>query len=138
MFRRRHQDEQDNWLNELFRSGRAGAEFMLPWTVDTYVTAVTALKAQFSPGELKTVIEAHRDTSIDTAHLGVTHLLLQVMERCDRDGIHIPYGADPHKLEARCRQLDDTRAAVLILWASAFWSGQTCTAQAMEKYVSAR
>ena len=138
MFRRHHQEEQDTWLKELFQSRRAGAEFMLPWTIDTYVTTVTALKQTFSPAELKTVIDAHEGVSIDTAHLRVAHLLLQVMDRCDRDGIHTRHGSEPHALEAKCRQLDDTKAAVLILWASSFWRGKNTSAQAMEKYISVK
>ena len=35
MFRRHHHEEQDTWLKDLFQSRRAGAEFMLPWTIDT-------------------------------------------------------------------------------------------------------
>ena len=136
MFRRHHQEEQDTWLKELFQSRRAGAEFMLPWTIDTYVTTVAALKKSFSPAELKTVIDAHRDVSIDTSHLRVAHLLLQVMDRCDRDGIHTRHGSDPSELEAKCRQLDDIKAAVLILWASAFWRMQSTTEQALEKYIA--
>ena len=138
MFRRRHQEEQDTWLKDLFQSRRAGAEFMLPWTIDTYVTTMATLKSTFTPAELKTVIDAHRDMRIDTSHLRVTHLLLQVMERCDRDGIHTRHGSSSAALEARCRQLDDTQAAVLILWASAFWRGPSTDDQALEKYISAK
>ena len=136
MFRRHHLEEQDAWLKDLFLSRRAGAEFMLPWTIDTYVTSMTALKQTFTPAELKTIIDAHEGVSIDTSHLRVAHLLLQVMDRCDSDGIHSRHGSDPRELEAKCRQLDDGKAAVLILWASAFWRGQSTGEQAMEKYIT--
>ena len=36
------------------------------------------------------------------------------------------------------QQLDDAQASVLILWASAFWRSQTCSAQAMEKYIAVK
>ncbi|MBR5883401.1 MAG: hypothetical protein IKY97_08035 [Mailhella sp.] len=138
MFRRHHTEEQDTWLKELFQSRRAGTEFMLPWVIDTYVTTVTALKQTFSAAELKTVIDAHEGVSIDTSHLRVAHLLLQVMDRCDRDGIHERHGSEPRTLESKCRQLDDTKAAVLILWASSFWRGKNTSEQAMEKYISVK
>ena len=138
MFRRHHTEEQDTWLKELFQSRRAGTEFMLPWVIDTYVTTVTALKQIFSAAELKTVIDAHEGVSIDTSHLRVAHLLLQVMDRCDRDGIHERHGSEPRTLESKCRQLDDTKAAVLILWASSFWRGKNTSEQAMEKYISVK
>ena len=138
MFRRHHTEEQDTWLKELFQSRRAGTEFMLPWVIDTYVITVTTLKQTFSAAELKTVIDAHEGVSIDTSHLRVAHLLLQVMDRCDRDGIHERHGSEPRTLESKCRQLDDTKAAVLILWASSFWRGKNTSEQAMEKYISVK
>ncbi len=134
----RPSDEQDIWLREQFRSHTAGAEFMLPWTIDTLFTSVTALKSLFTPAELKTIIDAHKNLVIDTSHLRLSHLLLHVMERCDRNELYQRYGTTPHSLENKFRKLDDMQAAVLILWASAFWRGQTCSAQAMEKYIAIR
>ena len=136
MFRRHHQEEQDTWLKELFQSRRAGAEFMLPWTIDTYVTTVASLKKTFSPAELKTVIDAHKDVELAPEDLRAAHLLLQVMERCDSDGLHSRHGAAPRDLKAKFRQLDDSKAAVLILWASAFWRGLSTGEQALEKYIT--
>ena len=138
MFRRHHQEEQDTWLKELFQSRRAGAEFMLPWTIDTYVTTVASLKKTFSPAELKTFIDAHKDVELAPEDLRAAHLLLQVMERCDSDGLHSRHGADPRDLKAKFRQLDDSKAAVLILWASAFWRGLSTGEQALEKYIAVK
>lgn len=126
----------DRWLAEYFKSQGAGAEFMLPWTVDTYFTTVSALKALFSPAELKTIIDAYQGMVIDSAHLRLAQLLLQVTERCAQDSIHERHGARAAELERKCRLLDDSQAAVLILWASAFWRGQYCTEQALEKYIT--
>ena len=138
MFRRHHQEEQDNWIKELFQSRRAGAEFMLPWTIDSYVTTVASLKKSFSPAELKTVIEAHNGVELEASHLNTAHLLLQVMDRCDSEGLHTRHGSEPHDLESKCRQLDDSKAAVLILWASAFWRGLSTGEQALEKYIAVK
>lgn len=135
MFRRRYADEQDSWLKDLFQSRTAGAEFMLPWTIDTFFTTMTALKKQFTAAELKAVIEAHKNAVLDTSHLRLAHLLLQVLER--GNDIH-RHGSSPAALESKCRRLDDTQAAVLILWASAFWRGRDCSEQGLDKYVSAK
>ena len=137
MFRRRYADEQDSWLKDLFQSRTAGAEFMLPWTIDTYFTTMTALKKMFSAAELKAIIEAHRDAVLDTSHLRLAHLLLQVLERDDSADMH-RHGSSPVALENKCRRLDDTQAAVLILWASAFWRGRDCSDQSMEKYIAVK
>ena len=116
-------DEQDVWIREHFRSRTAGAEFMLPWTIDAWFSTVSALKSLFTPAELKTIIDAHKNIVIDTSHLRLTHL---------------KHGSSPRNLETKFRQLDDAQASVLILWASAFWRGQTCSAQAMEKYIAVK
>ena len=131
-------DEQDVWLREHFRSHTAGAEFMLPWTIDTWFGTVSALKSLFTPAELKTIIDAHKNVVIDTSHLRLTHLLLHVMEQSDRKELYKKHGSSPRNLETKFRQLDDAQASVLILWASAFWRGQTCPPQALEKYIAAR
>ena len=131
-------DEQDVWLREHFRSRTAGAEFMLPWTIDTWFNTVAALKSLFTAAELKTIIDAHKNVVIDTTHLRLTHLLLHVMEQSDRKELYKKYGSNPRNLETKFRQLDDAQASVLILWASAFWRGQTCSSQALEKYIAAK
>ena len=127
----------DRWLAEYFKSQGAGAEFMLPWTVDAYFTTVSALKALFSPAELKTIIDAYQGIVIDTTHLRLAHLLLQVMEHCEQDA-HTRHGARADELTRKCRLLDDTQAAVLILWASAFWRGLSTGEQALEKYIAVK
>lgn len=131
-------DEQDVWLREHFRSRTAGAEFMLPWTIDTLFGTVAALKSLFTPAELKTIIDAHKNIVIDTSHLRLTHLLLHVMEQSDRKELYKKHGSNPRNLETKFRQLDDAQASVLILWASAFWRGQTCSPQALEKYIAVK
>ncbi len=131
-------DEQDVWIREHFRSRTAGAEFMLPWTIDAWFSTVSALKSLFTPAELKTIIDAHKNIVIDTSHLRLTHLLIHVLEHCDRKELYQKHGSSPRNLETKFRQLDDAQASVLILWASAFWRGQTCSAQAMEKYISVK
>lgn len=136
MFRHPPLASQDGWINDYFNSRTAGAEFMLPWFIDTYFTSLARLKDLFTLPELKTILEAHKNMIIDTAHLRLAHLLLQVTERCDRNNLNERYGADLTVLENKFRQLDDTQAATLILWASSFWRSQTCTEEAMEIYVS--
>ena len=58
------------------------------------------------------------------------------MEHCDRKELYQKHGSSPRNLETKFRHLDDAQASVLILWASSFWRGQTCSAQAMEKYIA--
>ena len=83
-------------------------------------------------------VRANDKVAADKGRVAVERgpVVLQVMDRCDSDGIHSRHGSDPRELEAKCRQLDDGKAAVLILWASAFWRGQSTGEQAMEKYIT--
>ena len=55
-------DEQERWLKDYFRTKSAGAEFILPWAVDTFFRAMANIKQMFTAGELKTIVEAHKDT----------------------------------------------------------------------------
>ena len=55
--------EQERWLQDYFRTKSAGAEFILPWAVDTFFRAIMSLKETFSPSELKTIVQAHKDTT---------------------------------------------------------------------------
>lgn len=136
--RKRAVEDQELWLKEHFRTDAAGAEFSLPWTIDTLFRSVATLKGQFSAAELKTVIDSHRDAVPSTPRLRLSHLLLQVTDRCERDALHERHGASLNQLLNRLRQLDDRQAAVFIIWASAFWRGQSCTPEAMEKYIAAK
>lgn len=137
--RKKHRaDDHDGWLKAQFQSRSAGAESLLPWTLDTYFTTAAALKEQFTPEELRTVIDAHQGIVIDTAHLRLSHLLIQVTELCDTNALHAKHGSDAARLMEKFRQLNDVQAAVLILWASAFWHGQNCSPESMEKYIAVR
>ena len=51
-------DEQERWLKDYFRTKSAGAEFILPWAVDTFFRAMANIKQMFTAGELKTIVEA--------------------------------------------------------------------------------
>ena len=136
--RKRPVEDQELWLKEHFRTDAAGAEFTLPWAIDTLFRSVAALKTQFSAAELKTVIEAHKDAVPSTPRLRLSHLLIQVTERCERDAVHERHGASLAQLQSRLRQLDDRQAAVFVIWASAFWRGQNTSPEALEKYIAAK
>lgn len=38
-------EQQERWLKDYFRTKSAGAEFILPWAVDTFFRAITTSKA---------------------------------------------------------------------------------------------
>jgi len=40
--------EQERWLKDYFRTKSAGAEFILPWAVDTFFRAISSIKSIFS------------------------------------------------------------------------------------------
>ena len=57
-------EQQERWLKDYFRTKSAGAEFILPWAVDTFFRAITTIKGTFTGPELKTILEAHRDQDV--------------------------------------------------------------------------
>lgn len=128
-------DEQERWLKEYFRTKSAGAEFILPWAVDTFFRAITNIKSIFSAAELKTIVDAHKDLKLLPDHTRQTYLHLRVMDACDMSSVHLKHGANKGSLEAKIKRLDDTQATALMVWASAFWVSRTCSTASMEEYI---
>ena len=130
-------DEQERWLKDYFKTKSAGAEFILPWAVDTFFRAITNIKQIFSASELKTIVEAYKDTRLSPENTRVDYLVLRVSDACDVGAIHMRHGASRSSLESKLKALDDTRATALMVWASAFWVSRNCSAENMDDYIKA-
>ena len=130
-------DDQERWLKDYFRTKSAGAEFILPWAVDTFFRAITSIKSTFSAAELKTIVEAHKDMKLMPDHTRLSYLLLRVTDACDINGVHLRHGASKSSLESKIKSLDDTQATALMVWASAFWVSRNCSADNMDEYIKA-
>ena len=85
-------DEQERWLKDYFRTKSAGAEFILPWAVDTFFRAMANIKQMFTAGELKTIVEAHKDTRLLPDHTRLSYLLLRVSDACELNNLHTRHG----------------------------------------------
>lgn len=130
-------DEQERWLKDYFRTKSAGAEFILPWAVDTFFRAITSIKSIFSAAELKTIVEAHKDLKLLPDHTRLSYLLLRVIDACDVGNVHLKHGAGKAGLETKIKRLDDTQATALMVWASAFWVSRNCSAESLDEYIKA-
>ncbi len=128
-------DNQERWLKDYFRTKSAGAEFILPWAVDTFFRAIGGIRAIFTEEELKTIVEAHKDTKLMPDHTRLTYLIVRVMDICDINGVHKKYGASRTSLETKLKQLDDTQATALMIWAVAFWVSKNCSSESLDEYV---
>ena len=127
--------EQERWLKDYFRTKSAGAEFILPWAVDTFFRAITTLKSSFTPGELKTIVEAHKDVRLIPDTTRLSYLLLRITEACEMHQLHTQHGASKASLEAKIKRLADTQATALMVWAAAFWVSRNCTAESLDEYI---
>lgn len=130
-------EEQERWLKDYFRTKSAGAEFILPWAVDTFFRAITGIKSLFTAAELKTIVEAHKDMKLMPDHTRLSYLLLCVSDACDRNAVHARHGASKSSLESKIKTLDDTQATALMVWASAFWVSRSCSAENLDDYIKA-
>ena len=128
-------ERQERWLKDYFRTKSAGAEFILPWAVDTFFRAITTIKAHL-PDRTQTILEAHRDQRLLPAHTRLSYLLLRVADLCEQTDFHSRYGASRTSLEAKLKRLDDTEATALMVWASAFWVSRNCSAANMDDYIA--
>lgn len=130
-------DEQERWLKDYFRTKSAGAEFILPWAVDTFFRAITGIKQIFSASELKTIVDAHKDMKLMPDNTRLSYLLLRVSDACEMNAIHMRHGASKSSLESKLKSLDDTQATALMVWASAFWVSRNCSAESLDDYIKA-
>lgn len=128
-------EEQERWLKDYFRTKSAGAEFILPWAVDTFFRAIVSLKGSFSPAELKTIVESYKDVRLLPDTTRGSYLLLRVMDACEKNNLHTTHGASKNALETKIKRLDDTQATALMVWASAFWVSRSCTAESLDEYI---
>lgn len=128
-------EQQERWLKDYFRTKSAGAEFILPWAVDTFFRAITSIKSTFSSAELKTIIEAHRDLRLLPDHTRLSYLLLRIDDLWDVTDILSQHGASRSSLEGKLKRLDDTQATALMVWASAFWVSRNCSAESLDDYI---
>ncbi|MDR2055796.1 MAG: hypothetical protein LBQ10_08020 [Desulfovibrio sp.] len=127
--------EQERWLKDYFRTKSAGAEFILPWAVDTFFRAINNIKQLFSAAELKTIVEAHRDMKLMPDHTRLSYLLLRITDACDIGSIHLRHGASKSNMESKLKGLDDTQATALMVWASAFWVSRNHSSASLEEYI---
>lgn len=128
-------NDQERWLRDYFRTKSAGAEFILPWAVDTFFRAITSIKQIFSASELKTIVDAHKDIKLTPESTRLSYLLLRVSDACDLNSVHIRHGASKSSLESKLKTLDDTQATALMVWASAFWVSRNCSADNLDDYI---
>ena len=126
---------QEKWLKDYFRTKSAGAEFILPWAVDTFFRAVSTIKHTFTPGELKTIVEAHKEVRLLPDHARSSYLVLRVVDACDLNMLHTRHGASKASLEAKLKRLDDTQATALMVWSAAFWVSRNCSAENLDEYI---
>ncbi len=103
-------DDQERRLKDYFRTKSAGAEFILPWAVETFFRAITGIKQIFSASELKTIVDAHKDVRLLPENTGRSYLVLRISDACDMNGVHLRHGASKSSLESKLNTLDDTQS----------------------------
>lgn len=130
-------DEHEQWLKEYFRTKSAGAEFVVPWAVDTFFRAINTVRGAFSTGELKTILEAHREVKLLPDQSRLAYLQLRVQDACELGTVHTKHGASQANLEAKLKRLSDTQAAALMIWATAYWVSKAWKDTSMDDYVKA-
>jgi hypothetical protein len=128
-------NEQEKWLKDYFRTKSAGAEFILPWVVDTFFRAITSIKHSFSDSELALIIAAHKNLRIQPENSSGDYLRLRVEDACNTNQLHNVYGISRDTLEAKLRRLNNTDAAALMVWAAAFWVSKNCSADNVSEYI---
>lgn len=129
------EDQQERWLRDYVHTKNAGAEFILPWAVDTFFQAIAGIKGIFTVAELKALIEAHRGLRLLPDHTDLAFLLRHIKRLCESSDLHTRHGISLSSLETKLHRLDTTQTTALMVWASAFWLGPDCSEESMTRYV---
>ena len=129
--------DQERWLKEYFRTKSAGAEFILPWAVDTFFRSIARIKKTFAEGELKVLIAAHKDVRLQPENARTSYLLLRLADVCELSPVDEEYGINRAGLEAKIKNLNDTQATALMIWAAAYWVSRASQASSLEEYIRA-
>ncbi len=129
------EEQQERWLRDYVHTKNAGAEFILPWAVDTFFQAIAGIKKLFTRAELKALLEAHKGLRLLPDHTRLSYLLRHIDTLCTDTGLHTRYGISHSSLETKLRRLDSTQTTALMVWASAFWLGPNSTAEGMDDYI---
>ena len=128
----------EQWLKEFFKTKSAGAEFILPWAVDTFFRALNGIKSQFSEAELKTIVEAHKDIRLLPDQSRLAYLQLRIQDACDLDLVHTKHGCSKTNLETKLKRLDDTQATAIMIWGTAFWVSKEVNDMSLDDYIKER
>ncbi|MFI3271259.1 MAG: hypothetical protein R3Y11_04010 [Pseudomonadota bacterium] len=126
--------QQNAQIKNYYRTKHAGTEFVLPWAVDVFFTAIAHIKEYFSVPELKTIVAAHHSVKLSMESINATALHLLIQSACDRDALHMRHRASRDVLEAKIRKLDDKDAAALMVWAASFWTSGKTSAADLDAY----
>ena len=127
--------ENELKLKQFFKTKSAGAEFILPWAMETFYRTVAQLKEDFSPGELKTILEAYKGAALTPDQCKLSYLQLRVKEAMDENELHTQHGASKGTLERKLDKLNDTQAAALMIWAAAYWNSKIWKDVSMDDYL---
>lgn len=126
--------QQNAQLKDYYRTKHAGTEFVLPWAVDVFFTAIAHIKEYFSSAELKTIVAAHHSVKLSMESINATALQLLIQAACDRDALHMRHRSSRDVLEAKIRKLDDKDAVALMVWAASFWTSGKTSAADLDAY----
>ena len=127
--------DQERWLKEYFKTKSAGAEFILPWAVDTFFRSIKKVKEQFSENELKVLIAAHKDIRLQSENARTSYLRLRLADACELAHVDEEYGVDRKSLDAKIQELSDTQSTALMVWASAYWLDSSAQSDKLEAYI---
>ncbi len=127
--------QQVRQVKDYLSAKTIGAEFILPWAIDTFFQAIANFKKTFTSQELKALLETHKNLRLLPDHARISYLVLRFGNLCETDGLHKRYGINRANLEAKLRRLDDPQATALMVWASAFWVNHDGSAKDMDSYI---
>lgn len=127
-------DATHDFLGELFRSSRQGADYVLSSWPSLYRRALHKVKGTFSENELKLMIDLSNATALVPGLAG-QHIPAQVEDGIDLEHLDEKWGVRREEIIGKLKPLDIFSLACLEIWANSFWYGAR-EDQDLEEYVA--
>lgn len=128
--------EYEKRMKALFRTKSAGAEFLLPWTLDALDRCLRDIKGELGMAELKTVVEAYRKIGkLTPEHCRSDYFQLRMREACKEERLHTKHGASWPSLSRKIEGFDDLHSTAAVIWGMAFWQSPSSKEMTLDDYV---
>ena len=134
MFFKTLNDQNGAGIKAPFHMLNTGAEYVLPWVIDSYFSAIGSITARFSTNELHVLLNAKPGFALAESRFNSAAFIREIIASCLKNLTHKRYGVTLEKIEKKLQQLNERQTFMIAMWIHAFW--QASPQKDHEQYIS--